>query len=80
MPDVHDPHVSILDKIMDAVWISRDETAAKSWGLCITNSEMGSRGDQFSRIENRSTQPVGRSRILSIDIPEFPGDRSERAA
>lgn len=80
MPDVDNPQIGVLDKIMNAIRISCDGTAAQLRSFRVANPEMRSSGDECDRVENGPTQPIGGSRILWRYIPEFPEDRPVRAA
>jgi hypothetical protein len=67
MPDVNNPQIGVLDKIMNAVRISCDETATQLRSLRVANSQMRSRSDKCDRVENRPTHSTGGSRILFGD-------------
>jgi hypothetical protein len=68
MSDMNDPHIGILDKIVNTVGISRNETASQFWSIRVANTKMRSRGNQLGRIENRSSHPIGSGRIVFDDI------------
>jgi hypothetical protein len=68
MSDMNDPQIPILDKIMNAVRMSCNKLAAQFRSICVANSQMWSRNDKCDRVENRPTQPISGSRILSGNI------------
>jgi len=68
MSDMNDPHIGIVDKIVNAVRISRNETAAQLRSIRVANPEMGSCGNQLGRVENRPSHSIGGGRILFGDI------------
>jgi hypothetical protein len=68
--------VCFFDAVMNAIWISCDEPTPQLRNLCVPDSEMRSRADEFDRIEECLTHPVRAGGIL-FGCPE---DRCGRVA